>query len=333
MHRDIKGANLLVSSKGEVKLADFGLAREVTPNFKNYTNRVVTLWYRAPELLLGTKNYSYPIDMWSVGCLFGELLANNPLFPGDTEHKQLHCIFSMLGFPTEERLPGVTKMRIFSKLTNKPIYKYKLKDYISNDSSKADELAVDLLEKMLLYDPSKRITAAEALNHPYFHSEPLPCKPSELPQSAVDAHAFKVRQDRLINNPDIQRAQKNHKSKAFKHKHNEEQHFQESKPQFQEGQGFERKRNHQEGVFKAPTKVFARTSKDGISPVPIASLNQREETKGAHANLKRLQKEVSSALEPSFKVPASIPSQDRENVGKGTMDPATGVAEIAESRK
>ena len=137
MHRDIKGANLLISRKGEVKLADFGLAREVIPNFKNYTNRVVTLWYRAPELLLGHKDYTTAIDIWSVGCLFAELLANNnPLFPGDSEVKQLHCIFSMLGFPDEDRMPGVSKNETFSKLTNKPIYKYKLRDYISSHSSK-----------------------------------------------------------------------------------------------------------------------------------------------------------------------------------------------------
>lgn len=136
MHRDIKGANLLIRNNGVVKLADFGLAREVTPNYKMYTNRVVTLWYRAPELLLGHKDYTTSIDMWSVGCLFAELLANNPLFPGNNESKQLHCIFSMLGFPNEERMPGVSTNKTFSELTNKPIYKYKLRDYISSHSSK-----------------------------------------------------------------------------------------------------------------------------------------------------------------------------------------------------
>jgi len=136
MHRDIKGANLLISNKGVLKLADFGLARRQTPNNKHYTNRVVTLWYRAPELLFGQTNYTTAIDIWSIGCLFAELLANNPLFPGDSESKQLDCIFRMLGFPTEETKPGVSQIKLFSQLTNKPIYKYKLKDYFSSHSSK-----------------------------------------------------------------------------------------------------------------------------------------------------------------------------------------------------
>lgn len=135
MHRDIKGANLLMSSEGVVKIGDFGLARRISKKNKSYTNRVVTLWYRAPELLLGVSNYSTAIDMWSVGCFFAELLTNKPLFPGDSEAKQLQIIFSMLGFPSEETFPGVTKLEPFSQLTNKPIYKYKLKDYISSTSS------------------------------------------------------------------------------------------------------------------------------------------------------------------------------------------------------
>ncbi len=134
MHRDIKGANLLISSKGEIKIADFGLARRKTSKNGPYTNRVVTLWYRAPEILLGNPYYTTAVDMWSMGCLFAELLANNPLFPGDTEARQLDCIFNMLGFPTEESFPGVTELQTFSQLTNKPLYKYKLKDYISSRS-------------------------------------------------------------------------------------------------------------------------------------------------------------------------------------------------------
>jgi serine/threonine protein kinase len=93
MHRDIKGANLLLNNKGELKLTDFGLARRMNASKKNYTNRVVTLWYRAPELLLGSDQYGPAIDIWSVGCLFAELLTDIPLFPGDIEQRQLDLIF------------------------------------------------------------------------------------------------------------------------------------------------------------------------------------------------------------------------------------------------
>lgn len=91
IHRDIKGANILISKEGIVKLADFGLARAIYPNNKNYkyTNRVVTLWYRAPELLLGSVQYSDTVDMWSVGCVFAELFLGQVLFPGNKEDKQI----------------------------------------------------------------------------------------------------------------------------------------------------------------------------------------------------------------------------------------------------
>jgi len=101
MHRDIKGANILMNNKGVLKLTDFGLARKINPTHTNYTNRVVTLWYRAPELLLGAEHYTAKIDIWSIGCFFSELLTQKPLFPGDNEHKQLDCIFRKYGNQTE----------------------------------------------------------------------------------------------------------------------------------------------------------------------------------------------------------------------------------------
>lgn len=136
MHRDIKGANLLLSDKGVLKLTDFGLARNTNSTHTNYTNRVVTLWYRAPELLLGTEDYTPSIDMWSVGWFFSELLTSEPLFPGDIEMRQLDIIFKKLGFPTEESWPGVSSIKHYPKLENKPIYKYCLKEYLSNYSDK-----------------------------------------------------------------------------------------------------------------------------------------------------------------------------------------------------
>lgn len=117
MHRDIKGANVLINNKGEVKLADFGLARlPDTHLIPHYTNRVATLWYRAPELLLGSNNYTTAIDMWSMGCLFFELLTFRPLFPGEKEPKVLDLIYQICGTPTEETWQGASALPLFSKL-------------------------------------------------------------------------------------------------------------------------------------------------------------------------------------------------------------------------
>eukprot|EP00826_Nyctotherus_ovalis_P006190 TRINITY_DN11441_c0_g1_i2.p1 TRINITY_DN11441_c0_g1~~TRINITY_DN11441_c0_g1_i2.p1 ORF type:complete len:204 (+),score=34.89 TRINITY_DN11441_c0_g1_i2:272-883(+) len=120
MHRDVKGANILLNNKGEVKLADFGLARlpeiYLTPH---YTNRVATLWYRAPELLLGSNNYTYAIDIWSLGCVFFELLTLRPLFPGDRESKVLDMVCQQCGTPTESTWPGLSALPHFGRLASK----------------------------------------------------------------------------------------------------------------------------------------------------------------------------------------------------------------------
>ena len=97
LHRDLKSSNLLLSHNGILKVGDFGLAREYGSPLQAYTAVVVTLWYRAPELLLGIKEYSTAIDVWSIGCIFGELLLMNPLFPGESEVDELNRIFKLLG--------------------------------------------------------------------------------------------------------------------------------------------------------------------------------------------------------------------------------------------
>ena len=120
MHRDIKGANILMDNKGNVKVTDFGLAKEFEPHrLINYTNRVVTPWYRCPELLLGAEKYTSAVDMWSVGCFFAELLTSRALFPGNTEAKILELIFEKCGTPTEETWPGVSKLRLFNEFAGR----------------------------------------------------------------------------------------------------------------------------------------------------------------------------------------------------------------------
>jgi serine/threonine protein kinase len=108
LHRDLKPQNLLINQKGELKLADFGLARAKSIPTKTYSNEVVTLWYRPPDVLLGSTDYSTHIDMWGVGCIFYEMVCGKPLFPGTKVEDELYLIFKTLGSPTEQTFPGVT---------------------------------------------------------------------------------------------------------------------------------------------------------------------------------------------------------------------------------
>jgi len=164
LHRDLKPQNLLIDQNTkEIKLADFGLARAFDIPIKRYTHEVVTLWYRAPEILLGSPHYSTPVDMWSIGCIFAEMANHRPLFPGESEIDQLIRIFSVLGTPNEELWPGISLLPDFSE--NFPKWTPKnLKDFVPH----LDDLGVDLLSQMLQYEPSKRINARAALAHGYF---------------------------------------------------------------------------------------------------------------------------------------------------------------------
>jgi len=165
MHRDLKPQNLLVDkAKNVIKVADLGLGRAFSVPVKSYTHEIVTLWYRAPEVLLGGSHYSTPVDIWSVGCIFAELARKQPLFPGDSELQQLLHIFKLLGTPGEEVWPGVTRLRDWHEFPQwKPQDLHKVIPQL-------DDHGIDLLQKMLVYDPAKRIHATEALEHPYFDS-------------------------------------------------------------------------------------------------------------------------------------------------------------------
>ncbi|OJA16648.1 hypothetical protein AZE42_04043 [Rhizopogon vesiculosus] len=164
LHRDLKPQNLLIDKKNNLKLADFGLARAFGIPMRTYTHEVVTLWYRAPEVLLGSRHYSTAIDMWSVGCIFAEMvMRGSPLFPGDSEIDQIFKIFRILGTPNEETWPGVTQLPDY-KDTFPRWSKQELKSIVPN----LDEQGLDLLAHTLTYDTAKRISAKRALNHPYF---------------------------------------------------------------------------------------------------------------------------------------------------------------------
>eukprot|EP00270_Netrium_digitus_P009733 TRINITY_DN2979_c0_g1_i1.p1 TRINITY_DN2979_c0_g1~~TRINITY_DN2979_c0_g1_i1.p1 ORF type:complete len:309 (+),score=70.09 TRINITY_DN2979_c0_g1_i1:479-1405(+) len=167
MHRDLKPQNLLVDKeKGLLKIADLGLGRAFTVPLKSYTHEIVTLWYRAPEVLLGATYYSTPVDIWSVGCIFAEMARKTPLFPGDSELQQLLHIFKLLGTPSEASWPGVTKLRDWHEF---PFWRpQSLAKVVPELSDYNNGTGIDLMEKMLQYDPAKRISAKEALQHPYF---------------------------------------------------------------------------------------------------------------------------------------------------------------------
>ncbi|KAH7692433.1 [RNA-polymerase]-subunit kinase protein [Dioscorea alata] len=164
LHRDLKPQNLLIDKRSKsVKLADFGLARGFGLPVRTFTHEVITLWYRAPEILLGSRHYSTPADVWSVGCIFAEMVNMRPLFPGDSEIDELFKIFSVLGTPDEESWPGVTSLPDFKAA----FPKWSPKN-LATVVPKLDAAGIDLLSKMLLISPIKRITAREALQHEYF---------------------------------------------------------------------------------------------------------------------------------------------------------------------
>nr|POE86354.1 cell division control protein 2 like [Quercus suber] len=144
-------------------LADFGLARAFGIPVRTFTHEVVTLWYRAPEILLGSRHYSTPVDVWSVGCIFAEMVNQRALFPGDSEIDELFKIFRVLGTPNDNTWPGVTSLPDYKST----FPKWPPKDLATMVPS-LDSAGVDLLSKMLCFDPSRRITARSALEHEYF---------------------------------------------------------------------------------------------------------------------------------------------------------------------
>jgi len=166
LHRDLKPHNLLISADGtQLKLADFGLARlSGLPNGP-YTHEVVTLWYRAPELLLGTQRYSASVDVWSVGCIFAEMATGHPLFPGRCDIDQLFKIFQRRGTPHPDSWPGLRRLPHFNpEFPSWP--EVPITDFLPPDSLSAS--GADLLTQVLQYNPDRRLNCRNALQHPFF---------------------------------------------------------------------------------------------------------------------------------------------------------------------
>lgn len=164
LHRDLKPQNLLINNKGALKLGDFGLARAFGIPVNTFSNEVVTLWYRAPDVLLGSRTYNTSIDIWSAGCIMAEMYSGRPLFPGTTNEDQIVRIFRIMGTPTERTWPGLTQF---------PEYKTTWQMYATQPLSsilpQIDPTGIDLLQQMLQLRPELRISAEQALKHHWFN--------------------------------------------------------------------------------------------------------------------------------------------------------------------
>ncbi|BFG35251.1 hypothetical protein CerSpe_215250 [Prunus speciosa] len=174
LHRDIKASNLLIDKSGMLKIADFGLANFFPPKKRPLTSRVVTLWYRAPELLLGSTDYGVGIDLWSAGCLLAEMFVGRPVMPGRTEVEQLHRIFKLCGSPGDDYWK---KMKLPTSFRPPQHYKPSFEEFFRDFSTSS----FGLLTTLLALYPASRGSAASALQSDFFSSSPLACDLSALP--------------------------------------------------------------------------------------------------------------------------------------------------------
>jgi len=204
LHRDLKPQNLLINQKGELKLADFGLARAKSVPTKTYSNEVVTLWYRPPDVLLGSTEYTTAIDMWGVGCIFYEMVTGRPLFAGQNVKEQLLFIFKKRGTPTDESWAGIS--------SNKKFLEYEFKHYqpepLETAAPRLDHYGRELLIGFLKYETEQRISARNALHHSTFK----PLGP-EIYKLKDEESIFSINEIQITANPGSSRARPSGKNR------------------------------------------------------------------------------------------------------------------------
>jgi cyclin-dependent kinase 7 len=199
LHRDLKPNNLLLAPDGQLKIADFGLARSLGNINEDLTSNVVTRWYRAPELLFGGKHYTGAVDMWAVGIIFAELMLRIPYLPGKDDVDQLDVTFRALGTPTEQNWPNVSQLPLYDSLK---IYPPPSRQELRNRFSAATEKALDLLISLTELDPSKRANLTQALTHEFFVEFPIATEPGLLPKKKDKNENEKADNEKADNGPD-----------------------------------------------------------------------------------------------------------------------------------
>ncbi|CAF2257721.1 hypothetical protein BRARA_H02441 [Brassica rapa] len=176
LHRDMKPNNLLIGPDGQLKLADFGLARIFGSPDRKFTHQVFARWYRAPELLFGAKQYGAAVDVWAAGCIFAELLLRRPFLQGNSDIDQLSKIFAAFGTPKADQWPDMKNLPDYVE------YQFVPAPSLRSLFPTVSEDALDLLSKLFTYDPKARISVKQALEHRYFTSAPSPTDPAKLPK-------------------------------------------------------------------------------------------------------------------------------------------------------
>lgn len=199
LHRDLKPQNLLISEQGDLKLADFGLARAKSVPTKTYSNEVVTLWYRPPDVLLGSTDYADNIDMWGVGCIFCEMICGRPVFPGSNAEEELLLIWKTLGTPTEATWPGISKNKDFISVG----YPYYDPQPLTLLVPRLDSEGLDLLNQLLQYQSKNRIPASNAMRHIFFSM--LPPRIHDLPNTVS---IFTLPGVELVTNPGTKKSRR-----------------------------------------------------------------------------------------------------------------------------